>query len=59
MKFKKMPKLGQLAVQVFVDRIKALLKFLRGQTADGIVGRVMIHVGEQNGLRERGLDVLS
>ena len=46
MKFKKVSKLRQLAVQVLVDRVKALLKFFRGQTADRIVGRVMVHVGE-------------
>ena len=54
-----MSKLRQLAVQVFEDRIKALLKLLRGQAADRIVGRVMVHVGKQNGLRERGFDVFS
>ena len=44
MKFKKVPKLSQLAVQVLIDRIKALLKFLRGQTTDRIMGRVVVHV---------------
>jgi hypothetical protein len=46
MEFKKVPKLRQFAVQVLVDRVKTLLKFLRGQTADRIVGRVVIHVGK-------------
>lgn len=59
MKFKKVSKLRQLAVQVLVNRVKSLLKLLRGQTADRIVGRVMVHVREQNGLRECGFDVLS
>ena len=59
MKFKKVPKLRQLAVQVLVDRVKTLLKFFRGQTADRIVGRVMVYIWEQNGLRECGLDVLA
>ena len=59
MKFKKVSELRQLAVQVLVNRVKPLLEFLRGQTADRIVGRVMIHVRKQNGLRECGLDVLS
>ena len=58
-KLKKVSKLRQLAVQVLIDRVKALLKFLRGQTADRIVGRVMVHVREQDSLRECGLDVFS
>ena len=52
MKFEKMPKLRQLAVQVLVNRIKTFLKFLWGQAADRIVGRVMVDVGKQNSLRE-------
>jgi len=59
MKLEEVSKLRQLAVQVLVDRVKALLKFLRGQTADGVVGRVMVHVREKDGLRECGLDMLS
>jgi hypothetical protein len=46
MKLKKVSKLRQLAVQVLIDRIKTLLKFLRGQAANRIVGRVMVHVGK-------------
>lgn len=52
MKLKKVPKLRQLAVQVLVNRIKTILKFLRGQAADRIVGRVMVDVGKQDSLRE-------
>lgn len=46
MELKEMSKLCQLTIQVLVNRIKALLKFLRGQTADRIVGRVMVHIGK-------------
>ena len=39
-----MPKLCQFAVQVFINRIKALLKLFGGQTADRIVSRVVVNV---------------
>jgi len=58
-KFKKVSKLRQLAVQVLVDRVEALLKFLRGQATNGIMGRVVVHIREQDCLRECGFDVLS
>jgi len=58
-KLKEVSKFRQLAVQVLINRIKAFLKFLRGQTADRIVCRVMINVGKEDGLRECGFDVFS
>lgn len=39
-------KLCQLAVQIFINRIEALLKFLGSQTADWIVSRVVVYIGE-------------
>ena len=54
-----MPKLCQLAVQVFVHRVETFLKLLGGQSADRIVSRVVVNVGKQDGLREGGFDVLS
>ena len=58
MKLEKVSKLRQLAVQVLVNRIETLLKFFWGQTADRIMGRVMVNVRKQNGLQECGFDVL-
>ena len=46
MELEKVSKLRQLAVQVLVNRIKTILKFLWGETADRIVGRVMVNVGK-------------
>ena len=58
-KLEKVSKFRQLAVQVLVNGIKTLLKFLGSQTADRIVGRVVIYVREENGLREGWFDVFS
>jgi len=46
MKLEKVPKLRQFTIQVLVNRVKTLLKFLWGQTADRIMGRVMVNVGK-------------
>ena len=58
-KLEKVSKFRQLAVQVLINGIKTLLKFLGSQTADWIVGRVVIYVREENGLREGWFDVFS
>lgn len=57
-KLQEMPKLRQLAVQIFVHRVKSLLQLLLGLRAHWVVRRVVVDVGKEDGLRERGLDVL-
>ena len=59
MQLKQMAELREFAVQVFIHCIKALLKFLLVQLAYWVMGRVVVHVGEQDGLREGGPDVLA
>jgi hypothetical protein len=59
MKLQQVAKLRQLAVQVLVHGVEALLELRLGELADGVVRRVVVHVREQDGLRERRLDVLS
>ena len=54
-----MPKLRQFAVQILVHRVKSLLQLLLCQLANGIVGGVVVDIGEEDGLREGRLDVLS
>ena len=45
-KLEEVPKLRQFAIQVLVNRVKTLLKFFWGQTADRIMSRVMVNVGK-------------
>ena len=54
-----MPKLSELTVEVLIHCVKPLLQLLLSLGAYWVVGRVVVNVGEQNRLRERGLDVLS
>ena len=54
-----MPKLREFAIEIFVYGIKALLQLLLRQLAHGVVRRVVVDVREEDGLRERGLDVLA
>ena len=50
MKFEKMAKLCQFAIQIFVDGIKPLLEFLLRELADWVMRRIMIHIWEKDGL---------
>lgn len=59
MQLQKVPKLCQFAIQVLVYCVKPLLQLLLRQFAHRVVRRVVIYVGEKNGLRERWLDVFS
>ena len=53
-----MAKLGQLAVEIFINRIETLLKLLFGDFAYWIMSRVVVHVWKEDSLRERRFDVL-
>jgi hypothetical protein len=55
----KMSKLCKFAIEIFVNGVKPLLQFLFRQFANGVVGGVVVNVGEQDCLRERWLDVLA
>ena len=59
MKLQKVPKFRQLAIEIFVHSIEALLKLFLRLVAHGVVCGVVVYVGEEDGLREGGLDVLS
>jgi hypothetical protein len=52
-------KLGKFTVQIFVYGVKTFLELLLGELADGIMCGIVIDIREKNGLRERGLDMLS
>ncbi len=53
-----MTKLGQLAIQIFINGIKALLKLLLRQFADGVMSRIVVDIGQKNCLGKRGSNVL-
>lgn len=59
MKLQEMPKLCQFAIQILVHGVKALLKLLLGQLADTVVGRVMVDIWQEDGLRKGGPYVFS
>ena len=59
MQLQKMPKHCQFTIQIFVDCIEAFLQLFLCQLAHGVVGWVVVYVGEENGLREGGLDVFA
>jgi hypothetical protein len=59
MQLEQVAELGQLAIQVLVHGVKALLKLLRRELADGVVRRVVVHVREEDRLREGRLDVFT
>jgi hypothetical protein len=44
MKLQQVAELRQLAVQVLVHGVEALLKLCLGELANGVVRRVMVHV---------------
>jgi hypothetical protein len=50
MELEKMPKLCQLAIQIFINGIEPLLEFFLRELADRIVGRVMIYIWQEDGL---------
>jgi len=50
MKFQKMAELGQFAVQVFIYLIEVVLKLLVVHFAIWVVSRVVIDIGEEDGL---------
>lgn len=52
MKLEEMAKFGKLAVKILIDSIESLLKLLLRELADGVVGRVVIHVREEDRLGE-------
>ena len=56
-KFKEMTKFGQFAIKVLIHRVESFLQFLLVQLANGIMGRIVVDVGKENGLRECGFDV--
>ena len=59
MQLKQMAELRKFAVQVFIHCVKALLEFLLVQLAYWVMGRVVVHIGEQDGLGEGGPDMLA
>jgi hypothetical protein len=50
MQLQQMPKLGKLAIKIFVHCVKTLLQLPFVEFADRVMGRVMIYIGEKNGL---------
>ena len=57
MELKKMTKFCQFAVQVFINRIESFLELFIREFTHGIVGRVVVDVRKQDGLRECRFDV--
>lgn len=53
------PVLAQLAPNVLVERIKVHLHLLRVHLVLGVVCRVLVQVGQEDGLAVRRLDVLA
>lgn len=54
-----LPKLAHLAPKVLIKRIKMHLQLLRIQLGLWIIGRILVQVREEDGLRVRRLDVLA
>lgn len=50
---------AHLAPEVFVEGIKVILQLRGVHLIFGVIGGVLVEVGEENGLRVRGLDVFS
>ena len=59
MQLQKMSKLLQLAVEILIDSIKALLQLLVGEFTHRVVRRVVVDVGQKYRLRECWLDMFS
>lgn len=53
------PVLAQLTPNIFVEGIKVHLHLLRIHLVLGVVCRVLVQIGQQDGLRVRWLDVFS
>ena len=54
-----LPKLAHLAPKVLIKRIKVILQLTCIHLILRIIGRVLVEVGQENGLGVRGLDVFS
>lgn len=54
-----MTKLRELAVEVLINRVEPLLKLSLSELANGVMGRVVVHIGQENGLGERRFDMFS
>lgn len=54
-----MAKLGEFAVEIFINGVKTFLELFFGELAYGVMRWVVVHVGQENSLREGGLDMLS
>ena len=54
-----MAKLGEFAVEIFINGVKTFLEFFFGELAYGVMGWVVVHIRQEDGLREGGLDMLS
>lgn len=55
----RLPIFTHLAPEVFVEGIKVILQLRGVHLIFGVIGGVLVEVGEENGLRVRGLDVFS
>lgn len=54
-----MAELGEFAVEIFINGVKTFLELFFGELAYGVMGWVVVHVGQEDGLRKGGLDMLS
>ena len=50
---------AHFAPKVLVEGVKVVLQLARVHLVLGVVGRVLVEVGQEDGLRVRGLDVLA
>ena len=51
--------LAHFAPKVLVEGVEVVLQLARVHLVLGVVGRVLVEVGQEDGLRVRGLDVLA
>jgi len=58
MKFKKMSKLRQFAIQIFVNCIKPFLQLFFREFADWVMSGIVVYVRQQDSLRKWWLDML-
>lgn len=54
-----LPVLAHLAPEILVEGVEVVLQLARVHLVLGVVGRVLVQVGQQNRLRVRGLDMLA
>ncbi len=52
-------KLAHLTPEILIESIKVVLQLARVHLDLGIVGWILVEVGQEDGLRVRGLDVLA